>query len=60
MMPELKNQGVWGDVKILHHRTRRMKVNKMLFSFTDAVTAREVAMKLWRRLSGRKPIPSAL
>jgi hypothetical protein len=54
MTPELKNQGLWPEVRIYHHRTRRMKVNKMLFSFTDPDTAREVAIKLWGRLKRPK------
>jgi hypothetical protein len=55
-MAELKHQGQWDAVKILHHRTRRMKINKVLFSLSDSTTAREVALKLWTRATGRKRI----
>ena len=58
MVPELKHQGKWNEVRVLHHRTRRMKLNKMLFSFTDPTTAREVAIKLWGRLGGKTPVAS--
>ena len=51
MVPEMKRIGIWSKAKILHHRTRRMKFRKMLFSFTDPVTAREVAIKMWGRVA---------
>lgn len=53
MVPEMKRTGIWKDARILHHRTRRMKLRKMLFSFTDPVTAREVAIKMWGRVAGK-------
>lgn len=51
MVPEMKRQGIWKDARIFHHRTRSMKLRKMLFSVTDPITAREIALKMWKRLA---------
>jgi hypothetical protein len=46
MVPELKRLGVWQNARILHHRTRAMKLRKALYSFTDWATAREILIKI--------------
>jgi hypothetical protein len=51
MVAEMKRQGLWKDARIFHHRTRRMKLRKMLFSVTDPATAREIAIKMWNRVA---------
>lgn len=51
MVPEMKRQGLWDKACILHHRTRSMKIRKLLFSFTDPITAREVALKMLGRVT---------
>lgn len=51
MVPEMRRQNLWKDARILHHRTRRMKLRKMLFSLTHPMTAREIALKMWGRMA---------
>ncbi len=51
MMEEpLKKEGRWDQVRIFHHRTRAMKLRKALYSITDPMTAREVALKALDRV----------
>lgn len=35
MVDELKGRGLWGDVRIFHHRTHAMKARKAMYSLTD-------------------------
>lgn len=51
MVGEMKSRGLWPAARILHHRTRSMKLRKALFSVTDPMTAREIALKAWNRVS---------
>lgn len=45
MVDEMKRLGIWNDALILHHRTRRMKARKVLFSATDPTTLLELGHK---------------
>jgi hypothetical protein len=55
MAAELKRRGLWGDVRIFHHRTRAMKARKALYSLTDrtyvADAGRRVVAKVRARVS---------
>ncbi len=55
MAEELKRRGLWGEVRIFHHRTRAMKARKVAYSLTDrayvADAARRVISKLKSRVS---------
>ncbi|HWB06499.1 MAG TPA: hypothetical protein VG796_25970 [Verrucomicrobiales bacterium] len=53
MLDEVKRIGREPDIRIFHHRTRAMKLRKLLYSATDPATAKEVARKIWSRLRGR-------
>jgi Nucleotide-diphospho-sugar transferase len=37
------------EIRIFHHRTRAMKLRKLLYSVTDPATARELLRKVFRR-----------
>ncbi len=50
MAAPLQAAGRWEAVRIFHHRTRRMKLRKALYSLTDPMTAREVGLKLLDRM----------
>jgi hypothetical protein len=56
MVDEMKRRGLWAGARILHHRTRQMKLRKALFSVTDLAmmreTARKGADKVRRRVAG--------
>lgn len=45
MIDEMKRLGLWGDVRILHHRTRAMKTRKFAYSLTDVSEIRAVARR---------------
>lgn len=51
MIAEIRRTGRIGEVRILHHRTRRMKLEKLLYAYTDATTVKELGRKLARRIS---------
>lgn len=60
MIDEMKEQGIWADARILHHRTVPMKARKLAYSLTDADSIRETvrrggvaARQLFDRLSRR-------
>jgi hypothetical protein len=57
MVGEMKRLGMWSEARVLHHRTRGMKVRKLVFSATDAATlaalARNVTAKIRRRIAHR-------
>lgn len=40
------------DIRILHHRTRAMKLRKLFYSATDPATARDVLRKMADRVKG--------
>ncbi len=54
MIPEIRRTGRMKDVRILHHRTRRMKLRKLFHSVSDPATFREIMVKVSRRFSGGK------
>lgn len=48
----LKNNGQWPAVRIYHHRTLAMKLLKAVYATTDPLVAREIALKILRRIKG--------
>lgn len=52
MLPRISGINRMGDVRILHHRTKSMKLRKLLYSVTDWNTVREIALKGVQRLKG--------
>jgi hypothetical protein len=50
MLEAVKAAGREGDIRIFHHRTRAMKLRKLLYSATDPATAKELFRKLTARL----------
>ena len=59
MVDEMKGRDMWKSARIFHHRTRRMKVRKALFSATDPAMVRDMARrgshKAWRRVKALAP-----
>ena len=60
MIDDMKDQGLWEDARILHHRTPAMKARKLAYSLTDMSAAKETlrraavaARQRARRLSHR-------
>jgi hypothetical protein len=54
MVDEMKRRGIWNAACILHHRTRRMKLRKAIYSVSDPQTAREIALKVFNKLTGNR------
>ncbi len=52
MLPEIKRLGRSNEIRILHHRTRAMKLRKLFYSVTDAATIREIGIKALQRVKG--------
>lgn len=52
MLPEIRRLGRMAEVRILHHRTRSMKLRKLFYSVTDWPTIREIGLKAVNRLRG--------
>ncbi|MDB6071610.1 MAG: hypothetical protein JWL81_2781 [Verrucomicrobiales bacterium] len=52
MLPEIKRLGRSNEIRILHHRTRAMKLRKLFYSVTDAATIREIGLKALQRVKG--------
>jgi len=52
MLEEVKRLGREADMRVLHHRTRAMKLRKLLYSATDPATARDVLRKVGARVKG--------
>lgn len=52
MLPEIRRLGRMGEVRILHHRTRAMKLRKLCYSLTDWPTIREIGLKAVNRVRG--------
>ena len=50
MHHQVRAVGRDGDIRIFHHRTRAMKLRKLLYSATDPATARDVFRKLGSRV----------
>ena len=59
MHPAVRAAGREGDIRILHHRTRAMKLRKFLYAATDPATAREIVRKAVGRLRDAvRPAPA--
>ena len=50
MRAEVQRLGREADIRVFHHRTRAMKLRKLLYSATDPATAREILRKCTNRL----------
>jgi len=50
MYEAVQKQGRLKDIRIFHHRTRRMKLRKLFYSTMDPQTAREILKKVTARL----------
>ena len=52
MREPVRALGREGDIRLFHHRTRAMKLRKLLYSATDPSTARDVFRKIGARVQG--------
>lgn len=52
MLDAVRAAGRERDIRVFHHRTRAMKLRKLLYSATDPTTARDVLRKIGARVKG--------
>ncbi len=52
MRAEVQRLGRESDIRVFHHRTRAMKLRKLLYSATDPATARDVFRKISVKVKG--------